>query len=71
MDDDIQALRTVESECLSRFQEKARALRSENPGMSAKVARAKAASLLPRTLEKYLAATSRLKYAGLAVKEWR
>jgi hypothetical protein len=39
--------------------------------MSAQVARAKAASLLPRTLEKYLAATSRLKYAGLAVKEWR
>jgi hypothetical protein len=71
MDDDIESLRQVEAECLRRFQEKARMLRAENPGMSAQVARAKAASVLHVTLEKYLWCTSRLKFMGLAVREWK
>jgi hypothetical protein len=71
MDDDIETLRATESACLARFAEKQRALRAENQGMSPHVLRAKAASLLPKTLEKYLWCTSRLKFAGLALKEWR
>jgi len=71
MDFDVENLRSVESECLRRFREKARALRDANPTMTAQVARAKSASSLPQTLERYLAATSRLRFMGLQPVEWK
>lgn len=71
MDLDVENLRATEAECLRRFQEKARMLRAENPTMSAQIARAKAATLLPATLEKYMWATSRLTFMGLQPREWK
>jgi hypothetical protein len=71
MDMDVENLRATEGECLRRFAEKAKALRAENPAMSAQVARAKAASSLPVTLEKYMWATSRLRFMGYQPVEWR
>jgi hypothetical protein len=71
MDMDVESLRATEAECLRRFKEKTTALRAGNPTMSPQVARARAASLLPQTLEKYLWATSRLRFMGLQPREWK
>lgn len=71
MDTDVESLRATEAECLRRFAEKAKMLRAENPTMNAQVAHAKAASLLPQTVEKYLWATSRLRFMGLQVRDLR
>jgi hypothetical protein len=71
MDMDLAGLRAIEAECLKRFTEKARLLRAENPGMSAAIARAKAAQQLHRTLEKYLMVCSRLTFMGCALREWK
>jgi hypothetical protein len=68
--DSIESLRAVEADCIRRFQAKIRTLRAENPGLSASILRAKAASMLPHTMDKYLAACSRLTYAGQAPVQW-
>jgi hypothetical protein len=71
MDDEVEKLRAVEAECLQRFDQKIQALRGENPTLSRQVLRAKSASLLPQTTEKYLWCTSRLKFMGYQPREWR
>ena len=71
MDLDIEDLRQIEAECIARFQQKARALRDADPALSAQIARAKAASLLPQTMEKYLSACSRLQFAGIFPRTWK
>jgi hypothetical protein len=71
MDTDLESLRATERECVRRFMEKARALRAENPAMLAQVARAKAATMLHVTLEKYLWCTSRLRFLGVQPLEWK
>jgi hypothetical protein len=70
MDLDIESLRATEAECIRRFEQKARALRDADPGLSARIAKAKAATLLPATMEKYLFTCSRLTYAGVAPVQW-
>jgi hypothetical protein len=69
--DSIESLRATEADCIRRFQAKMRTLRAENPGLSASILRAKAASLLPQTMERYLSACSRLTYTGQAPVTWK
>jgi hypothetical protein len=71
MDMDVASLRETERQCVLKFQEKARMLRAENPTMSPAIARAKAASMMPHTMEKYLWAVSRLQYAGCQPLAWK
>jgi hypothetical protein len=71
MDMDLESLRATEAECLARFQQKARALREADPSLSASVARAKSASLLPHTMERYLSACSRLQFMGHFPLPWK
>jgi hypothetical protein len=71
MDFDVEGLRAAEAQCIHKFQQKARALRDADPGMSAQVARAKAAASMPKTMEVYLATCSRLTFCGLAPIQWK
>jgi hypothetical protein len=71
MEMDLDALRSIEAQCISRFQSKVRELRGQYPNLSPQILRAKSFELLPKTVEKYLAACSRLTYAGQKLVEWR
>lgn len=66
----VEELRQIEQSCIERFVKKAQSLRDSDPTLTRKISHAKAASLLPQTMSRYLSVCSRLSYSGHGLKQW-
>jgi hypothetical protein len=68
---EIEEWQRVEGEALRRFRAKATEIRSAHPDWSQQFCFSKAVESLPRSAEKYLYVTQRLRMAGITLQPLR